>query len=101
MGTRSQDLISAAVFLAAAAAMAWESSSELYSQAGASIAHDPVFYPRILLVAVAILAVSLIVSALRRKYEPVPIVSLRWRAAGTLMVAATLYVAAMPWLGFV
>ncbi len=101
MRARTRDLITAAAFLVAAVAMARESMSELYSPVGASIANDPVFYPRILLAVIAILAGTLFVSAWRTRQEPVRTASLHWRAAGTMMVAATLYVAAMPWLGFV
>jgi putative tricarboxylic transport membrane protein len=101
MRRRTVDLIAATAFLAGVAVMTWESYADTYLETGQGVAHDAVFYPRILLGVIALLAIMLGVSALaRHSSADAPIAAMRWRVAAALVVATSLYVVMMPLFGF-
>ncbi len=111
MDSRKSDLIAAAAFLAGAAAMAYESFSEVYQASGAGVAHDAVFYPRIVLAAIVLLALLLAASALsrgrgtRESRKPAPqadavAAPFGWKPVVAIVVATAVYAALMPTAGY-
>ncbi len=115
MHESTRDLLGAGAFLAGAAAMGWESFSDAYRGTGVGVAHNAVFYPRIVLAITAALALVLAGRALLararllrlrtgtgRMTEVAPRErSLRWRAVWWMIGASIAYVASMPVLGYV
>ena len=100
MRQRTPDLIAATAFLAGVAVLTWESQAEVYLESGQSLAHNAVFYPRILLGLTALLASMLFVAALSRRGVRVRAGATSYGRVAALAGVVSLYVIAMPLLGF-
>jgi hypothetical protein len=111
----TRDLLGAGAFLAGAAAMGWESFSDVYRGTDVGVAHNAVFYPRIVLTITAVLALVLAGRALlararlpgpntvaARRLDVTPEgPALSWRPVCWLIGASIAYVASMQVLGYV
>ena len=100
MRRRLLDLLSAVAFLLAIGVMAWQSHVATFFPAGPGLAHDPVFYPRVLLAVAALLATVLLVQSLLRLREPERAQPLRWRILLGMILATSGYVLLLPVLGY-
>ncbi len=105
MRAPARDLTAVAAFLALAVLMATESCSDVYRSTSAGVAHDPVFYPRIVIAAIVLLSLAIGVRALLA-WRGADAAGGRgdarygWRLAAGLAIACCGYVALMPVTGF-
>ncbi len=101
----TRDLAAVAGFLTLAAVMGVESCSDTYQGSGAGLAQDAVFFPRLVIGAIAVLALSLGVRTIMAggrptDHDPVARPPWSWRRAGGLALACCVYVGLMPVIGF-
>ena len=85
-------------FLLGAAALWWESTSEKYAFTGTGTVKNAVFYPRILLIGVFILATVVVVRGLVRRGEPVE--RSDWLTLAGMVVVTSAYTLLLPQIGF-
>ena len=111
MASQKSDLIAATAFLGGAAVMVYESFSDVYQTSGAGVAQNAVFYPRIVLAAIALLALLLAASALTRGRQPSKAqasatladegaAAFGWKPVIAIVMSTTIYAALMPFAGF-
>ncbi|MGE0313164.1 MAG: tripartite tricarboxylate transporter TctB family protein [Lautropia sp.] len=110
MRAPARELTAAAAFLAFAATMAVESCSDAYRSTGAGVAHDAVFYPRLVIAAIATLSLLIGARALMALLHPAAPGAQApgtpapgrwaWRPAIGLVLACCGYVGLMQVAGF-
>lgn len=110
MRPHASDLLAAVGFLAGAGVMISESFSEDYRSTGVGVAHDAVFYPRIVLALIVVLALLLAVRAIRagvsaqhatRDDAGTHPVSARWLPATGMIMAAVGYAVLLQGIGYI
>ncbi len=85
-------------FLLGAAVLWWESTGEQYAGTGTGTANNAVFYPRILLIGVFVLATTVVVVGMARRGDPVD--PLDWRTLGAMLAVTAAYALLIPEIGF-
>ena len=85
-------------FLLGAAVLWWESTSEQYALTGTGTVNNAVFYPRILLIGVFVLATIVVIRGVMRRGGPVD--RLDWRTFTGMLVATAAYALLIPEIGF-
>ncbi|MEX0731160.1 MAG: tripartite tricarboxylate transporter TctB family protein [Aquisalimonadaceae bacterium] len=95
------DILSALVIVAAIAVMAWQSHIATFFSSGPGLAHDPVFYPRVVLAVAALLATAVIVQSVRGLRQSEQADPVRWGVLGGVIAATGVYVGLLVPFGYI